>query len=172
VPKSIAVYVLIILEGRATLQFPSKQWTLEWKLYEWWVLQSIIYLLIKLFKKGQNLICVYCINQPKNTGALTSDRGYGGIYGYLFSRKKQNRGTQKANILCLVYHRVFSHISTTPNYFMLDLYFRRLPKMSEDYQRFPKRGFSFIFVVIFTWEIFCSLQTFNFFRERNHCNSL
>ena len=37
----------------------------------------------KLFKKGQNLICCYCINQPKNTGALTSDRGYGGIYGVL-----------------------------------------------------------------------------------------
>ena len=37
----------------------------------------------KLFKKGQNLICVYCINQPKNTGALTSDQGYGAIYGVL-----------------------------------------------------------------------------------------
>ena len=37
----------------------------------------------KLFKKGQNLICVYCVNKPKNTGALTSDRGYQGIYGVL-----------------------------------------------------------------------------------------
>ena len=26
------------------------------------------------------MICVYCINQPKNTGVLTSDQGYGGIY--------------------------------------------------------------------------------------------
>ena len=37
----------------------------------------------KLFKKGQNLISVYCINQPKNAGALTRDRGYWGIYGVL-----------------------------------------------------------------------------------------
>ena len=38
----------------------------------------------KLFKKGQNLICVLSHKSAKkNTGALTSDRGYGGIYGVL-----------------------------------------------------------------------------------------
>lgn len=27
------------------------------------------------FIKGQNLNCVYCINQQKNTGAMANDRG-------------------------------------------------------------------------------------------------
>lgn len=40
------------------------------------MMKSIIYL-VNYFKKGYKRICVNWINQPKNTGTLTKDRGYG-----------------------------------------------------------------------------------------------
>ena len=95
----------------------------------------------------------------------------------IFFPERNKMGPEKNNMLCLVYHGVFGHLPTIPDYVMISEDYRRLTKMSEDrdivacisghkcedYRRFPRRNpkiLDFIFVVIFTWErhIFCSLQ--------------
>ena len=50
----------------------------------------------------------------------------------IFIPERNKMGPEKNNVLCLVYHGVFGHLPTIPDYVMISEDYRRLTKMSED----------------------------------------
>ena len=52
-------------------------------------------------------------------------------------------GPKKVNILCLVYHGVFGHFPTIPDYFKISEDYLRMTKMSEDYRRCQRTAENF-----------------------------